>query len=89
MALIPPSAISVPLVGGPSQPRWRVGVAAGAAALCLQARVTGRCWTFEDDFVASVALVTSSFLLLLVRHLLLLAWHLFLVASCLVAASSR
>ena len=30
----------------------------------------------------SVALVPSSFLLLLVRHLLLLAWHLFLVASC-------
>ena len=27
-------------------------------------------------------LVTSSFLLLLVRHLLLLAWHLFLLASC-------
>ena len=31
---------------------------------------------------SSEALVSSSFLLLLVRHLLLLAWHLFLVASC-------
>ena len=30
----------------------------------------------------SVALVSNSFLLLLVRHLLLLAWHLFLIASC-------
>ena len=29
-----------------------------------------------------MALVTTSFLLLLVRHLLLLAWHLLLVASC-------
>ena len=27
-------------------------------------------------------LVTSSFLLLLVRHLLLVAWHLLLLASC-------
>ena len=38
---------------------------------------------------SSVALVSNSFLLLLVRHLLLLAmhlllvaWHLFLIASC-------
>ena len=28
------------------------------------------------------ALVSTSFLLLLVRHLLLVAWHLFLLASC-------
>ena len=37
---------------------------------------------------ASVALVTSSFLLLLVRHLLLLAWHLLLLASCYCTALS-
>ena len=30
----------------------------------------------------TLALVPSSFLLLLVRHLLLLAWHLLLLASC-------
>ena len=29
-----------------------------------------------------MALVTTSFLLLLVRHLLLEAWHLLLLASC-------
>ena len=37
---------------------------------------------------SSVALVSNSFLLLLVRHLLLLAMHLFLVASLLLVAMS-
>ena len=34
------------------------------------------------SILAFKALVTTSFLLLLVRHLLLLAWHLLLLASC-------
>ena len=41
-------------------------------------------WTAlkRKEATSSVALVPSSFLLLLVRHLLLVAMHLFLVASC-------
>ena len=35
------------------------------------------------DYTTSVALVSNSFLLLLVRHLLLEAMHLFLIASLL------
>ena len=35
-----------------------------------------------------VALVSTSFLLLLVRHLLLLAWHLLLLASLLLLMKS-
>ena len=46
---------------------------AGAQSMC-------RPWVIQCSTLK--ALVTTSFLLLLVRHLLLLAWHLLLVASC-------
>ena len=35
----------------------------------------------KEEAIPSVALVTNSFLFLLVRHLLLLAWHLLLLAN--------
>ena len=44
----------------------------------------GRCWTRSSDVGGGdrLILVSTSFLLLLVRHLLLVAMHLFLVAYC-------
>ena len=36
----------------------------------------------RQKMFVDLPLVTTSFLLLVVRHLLLLAWHLLLVASC-------
>ena len=49
---------------------------------------TLRCLKFKDQSLqpTSVALVSNSFLLLLVRHLLLEAMHLFLLASLLLVA---